>query len=181
MSELEQAGDWVSSAGCCRMLLHQTSARGGQQLAALGLEPAYLAWAASAPLGWGWPRDGMAARIWAGCAVTAAAGRAGLSLSLIPWFEGAKNSLVLSRLVVFEQLCAVPGEKWDSCTSGCCLSALAWSWHACWLACWLEKLENCSWCPLGTGKGNLAWALRCLPQCWPVAQPAIVFGSLQTR
>lgn len=45
----------------------------------------------------------------------------------------------------------VPGENWDSCTSGCCLSALVWSWHACQL----EKLDNCSCCPLEMGKGGL--------------------------
>lgn len=59
----------------------------------------------------------------------------------------------------------VPGENWDSCTSGCCLSALVWSWHAC-------RLENCSWCPLEMGKGSPAWAPGCLPQHWRVARLA---------
>lgn len=62
--------------------------------------------------------------------------------------------------MLYSSSCApVPGENWDSCTSGCCLSALVWSWHACQL----EKLHNCSWSPLEMRKGSPAWVLGCLP------------------
>lgn len=79
-SELEPAGAWKGfclpgAAGCWEGSATASSARGGQQLVAAGLEPACPAWAASAPLGWEWPRGRMASP-WqdgipmAGCAVT---------------------------------------------------------------------------------------------------------------
>lgn len=104
--------------------------------------------------------SGLATVLWqdgipiAGCAVTM-----GRSLSPGPTFVG-EISHQHCRGVLCSGSCApVPGENWDSCTSGCCLSALVWSWHACQL----EKLDNCSWCPLEMGKGSPAWVLSCLP------------------
>lgn len=64
-SELEPAGAWKGfclpgATGCWEGSATASSARGGQQLVAAGLEPACPAWAASAPPGWEWPCSRMA-------------------------------------------------------------------------------------------------------------------------
>lgn len=104
-------------------------------------------------------RAGQHLPLWAGNgAVAGWHPRAGCA---VPWVGACPQALCLwgkshwhCRGVLCSGSCApVPGENWDSCTSGCCLSALVWSWHACQL----EKLDNCSWCPLEMGKGSPAW------------------------
>lgn len=108
-SELEPAGAWKGfylpgATGCWEGSATASSARGGQQLVAAGLEPACPAWAASAPLGWEWPCGRMASP-WQGV--------------LSPWVGACpqapclwgKISSALLRCVVFKQLCASARRK----------------------------------------------------------------------
>lgn len=146
-SELEPAGTWKGfclpgATGCW-----EGSAKPGLLVgSAAGLEPACCAGQHHS--------CGLGMALWQdGCAVTT-----GGSLSPSPLFVG-EHFLGTAEACLCSSSCApVPGENWDSCTCGCCLSALVWSWHACQL----EKLENCSWCPLEMRKGSPAWVLSCL-------------------
>lgn len=154
-SELEPAGAWKGflSAWCHRLLWEgsaaASSAPGGRQLgvAGLGTVPSLPC------LGWTCP-----------CGRMAPPGQAVLSPRVgacpqAPCLWG-NISQALPGVLCSGSCAPVPGENWDSCSSGCCLSTSAWSWRACQL----EKLDNCcSWCPLEMGKGSPSWVLSCLP------------------